>query len=475
MRLVPSSDRREPRRRTLRVAIAAGVFVLFALGAAGPAWAAGAKSPHRLIFDPAAEPSWLREFHSAGAFNEGAEAVVMAPGGVTYVAGTMLGPSGNQDASLMKLVDGDPAWPSPKLYDGPNHGGDSADAIALGPGGTVYTAGSATGSNGMPDLCVVKWSSSGAVLWAKRYDGPDHSMEAAESVVVDSAGNVTVGGMTVVVGGMDWVVVSWSSSGARRWVSRYTADGPHQVVPMSLVVAGDRSVYACGISAGPPDVASMVVKYSPSGKTLWKKVYRGPAGLGAYSFSAVARPGGGVYVGGSALSAATGTDGLVMGYTAKGARDVFALATGPGGASEQRFADIALTSTKQVVAVGSNTGGVSQDCYAVTYTADGTIAGQVTLPGAWNDEFVAVATDGFGGFYATGTYHTLVNKTAIVTARGSVLTGGGGFIGLWAPAFISADNEPRDIAVRGSTACVVGWCNEGVLHGMDQFVLGFVY
>jgi hypothetical protein len=219
----------------------------------------------------------------------------------------------------------------------------------------------------------------------------------------------------------------------------------------------------------------MTVKYSPSGVTLWKKTYTGPAGLGAVVWAATARSGGGVYVCGSANSAGTGSDGLVMSYTSGGVRDVFALDIGPGGLSAQRFDDLAVTSTNQVVAVGSSSAGGNKDLHIATYTIDGTLAAQGTLAGAWQDEFVAVATDAFGGYYATGRYHTAVNKTAIFTARGSVATGGGGFWSLWQPAFLSEDNKPNAIAVRGTTAIVVGEASAGVMQGIDQVVLGYVY
>ena len=219
----------------------------------------------------------------------------------------------------------------------------------------------------------------------------------------------------------------------------------------------------------------MTVRYSAAGKALWKKVYQGPAGLGAVTLAAAARPGGGVYVCGMSSSAATGADGFVMSYTPSGARDVFALDTGPGGASDQIFDDLAVTSTGQVVAAGSSTAVGNQDCRVVSYSTAGTIAGQLTVPGAWEDEFVAVAADGFGGFYVTGRYHTAFNRTAIFTARGSVLTGGGGWWSVWTPVFVSDDNEPSAIAVRGSTACVVGESSDGPPQGIDQVVLGFVY
>ena len=473
MKSVTCSHPRDGWRWSSGIALTAGVLLLFAL-AAVPAGASGPRGPQKIIFDPTATPSWIQEFHGPGAAYDVAEDVVMTKGGVTYVAGTIEG-AASADASLTKLVNGVPAWPTPRTYDSPYHGVDTAIKMALGPVDTVYTAGMSVGANGMYDILVVKWSSSGAVRWAKRYDGPAHSQDIPSAVVVDSAGNVTVGGYSVGATGADWVVVSWSASGARRWTSRYSSSSPHEMLPTGIVVASDRSVYASGVSAIPPTLAAMTVKYSPSGAPLWKKTYTGPAGLGALAWAAVARPGGGVYVCGSATSAGTGADGLVMGYTARGMRDVFALDTGPGGATSQSFKDLAMASNGKVVAVGSSTAGGNEDLHAATYTTDGTIDGQITLPGAWEDEFAAVATDAFGGFYATGRYHTAVDKTAVFTARGSVLTGGGGFWSLWAPVFVSEDNEPNAIAVRGTTAIVVGEASEGAAQGVDQLMLGYVY
>jgi hypothetical protein len=466
-----------PRRcRSVRIAVTTGVLLLFGLGVAGPAWAAGETSPHRIIFDPGATPSWTKRYFSPSSANDSARDVAVTKGGVIYVAGMLYSAAGASDASLAKFVDGAPAWPAPKLYDSPHHGMEMAHDVAVGPDNTVYTACISTGLSGLFDILVVKWSSAGVVKWAKRYDGPSHGMDAPSCMAVDSAGNVTVGGTSANgSGGDDWVVVCWSSSGARRWTSRYAAGEVGQTVPVSLVVGGDRSVYACGLVSNPGGASSMVVRYSPSGKVLWKKTYEGPAGLGALTFAAAPRPGGGVYTCGTAVSATTASDGLVMSYTAKGVRDVFALDTGAGGATEQEFKDLVVTSTGQVVAVGSTLAGANRDCRAVSYTLDGTIAGQFSIPGAWHDEFEAVAADAFGGFYATGRYHTAVNKTAVLTLRGSVITNGGGFTSLWAPAFVSEQNGPNAIAVHGTTACVVGECSEGPGHGIDQLVLGYVY
>ena len=463
------------RRWSRRIAVTTGVLLLFTLGAGAPTGGAGARGPHSIIFDPAAEPSWTHQFHGPGDSSDAAMDVAMAKGGVTYVAG-YIATAPDVDASLMKLEDGVPAWPAPKTYDSPYHGFDMALKMALGPGNTIYTAGPSVGANGMADILVLKWSASGAVQWARRYDGPAHGIDSADAVGVDSAGNVTIAGYSLGATITDWVVMSWSAAGAKRWAWRYDGAAHGHDEPGDLVVAADGSVYVTGMTAAVSVVQSLTVRFSKAGVLLWKKAYAGPESAGAETHAVAARPGGGVFVCGSSESATTARDGLVLAYTPAGVRDVFAADTGPGGATSQKFLDLAVTSTGHVVAVGSSTIGPNEDCHFATYTKDGAIAGQITLHGpSGNDLLTAVATDAYGGFYVTGRYFTQPNKTAVFTARGSVLAAGGGWSSLWAPVFVSEDNDSNAIAVRGMTACVVGQCNEGAASDDDQLVLGYVY
>jgi hypothetical protein len=463
-------------RTSARVALMLAALLLLVLAAAAPAVAAPTGERRRAIFDWAATPSWWHGYHGSGASFDAAFDVMIDKSGTAYVCGELGNAAGNGDASLMKLSGGDPAWPSPKTYDGPAHSDDYAYAAALGPGKTVYTAGASQGTIGKNDLLVIKWSASGTVQWARRYDGPAHDNDQAVAIGVDPAGNVIVAGPSASGGGnSDWAVVSWSASGARRWAWRY--DGPAHGfdLPCDLVAAADGSVYVTGLAqTGAMLNSSLTVRLSSWGSKIWQKPYAGPEGSGAVTFAAAPRPGGGVYVGGATSSAATHQDGLVVSYKAGGARSVLALDTGPGGATEQVFNDLAVTSTGQVVAVGSSATGMNSDCHAAWYTKDGTLAGQLSLPGAWYDFFTAVASDSFGGYVTTGEYYTALNKRAIITARGSVLTGGG-WLSIWAPAFVSEDNWPNAVAVQGSTSIVVGAYNDGSPQGRDQAILGYVY
>ena len=125
MSLAARSRSPKARRWGLRVAVAAGVLLLFALGVGAPAWGSDAKGPHRLIFDAAATPSWWYLYHGPGTSYDMAMDVAITKGGVTYVAGSV-GEDAGTDASLIKLVDGVAAWPAPKTYDSPYHSVDMA-------------------------------------------------------------------------------------------------------------------------------------------------------------------------------------------------------------------------------------------------------------------------------------------------------------------------------------------------------------
>lgn len=454
-------------RRAALVAAAAGALLLCVA-------VAPALGSDRVIFDPVATPTWIQEYWGPGSSVDRAQDVVMAPGGVTYVVGGV-NLAGSSDATLMKYVNGAPAWAAPKLYNGPNGGDDFFSAVALGPDNSIYTAGERTAANGLTDLVVVKWSPAGVRRWTRAYDSPTHSADSLTAMTVDALGNVTVAGVALDDSSGDWLVVNWSPSGVRRWTHRLNAGPSVWKVPRDLVATSDRNVYATGGRDTPGESVALTVRYSATGERTWTRTYRGPAALSAWTDSVVARPGGGVFVAGATMSAGTGVDGLVMSYTKAGARDVFALDTGSGGASRQVFEDLDVASTGQVVAVGTDETPGGFDCRLVIYATNGAIARDFSFPGPWRDEFVAVAADEYGGFYATGTYHTAADKTAIATLRGSVIVGGGGFTSLWAPSLLSEMNEATAIAVQGTTACVVGRCVADAARGPDQVALWYVY
>lgn len=446
----------------LVLAVAVAVLVM------APAALAGPKS---LIFDWLATPSWTGTLSGGATADESANGVIALPGDSCLVAGTLVGPAGDADISLTKYRGSTKLWT--KLWAGP-FGADVGGKAALSPDGkAVYIVGSFVTPSAQGRLVLLKRKvSNGRLLWAKTYRTPDHVVPGA--IAVDAAGNVTAGATLIVATSVHCLVVRWTAEGVRKWAWRDTDPTHAGSVAMDLLPGPKGSAYVIGVSLSAAHEACLVARVSATGRTVWRDDYTGPVGLNAAVLAGALRPGGGFYAAGAAQTA-TNTAGLVLRYTATGRRSQFVLDGGPAG-SYRTYRDVAVASTKAVVTVGrSDATGGNGDCYVTTWTPSGGAIGSVALPGAFTgDELDFCAVDALGGFYATGTLYTAANDPKILTLRGSVSFGGGGFTSLWGPV-VSPLNSPRDIAVYDTTAYVVGQYESGAPTGVDQFLLAYKY
>jgi hypothetical protein len=403
--------------------------------------------------------------------------VVVGKGGALYVCG-LLGDAGGYQASLMKLTaGGKPAWSAPRTCPSPFHG-DYAERIARGPSGSLYTIGSSQAANGMDDCLLIKWSSSGAVQWARRYDGPGHGDDWGECLGVDPRGNVTIACSSsndVDGNDLDWQVISYSPKGAERWSWRYGDPLHLNDRPIGLVVAKDGGVYVTGwVRTAAQATSVLTVRLSPSGGRLWQQAYAGTEGNAAVR-AAVPRPEGGIYACGTTLSAGTGWDGLVLGYRPDGTRVAFDPDTGSGGERQQDLSSLAVTSTGQVVAVGIDRAPEGLDSHLAIYKKSGKLAETITIPEIGTQDLDCVAAGAFGGYVATGYSNVAAGRREIITMRGSVIPGGAWWTSFWSPAFVSQSAAGHAVIVKGSRAIVVGSCQPSAEQLMDQVVLGYAY
>jgi len=460
-----------PRRRRLIVTLLLGGLALVLLASA-PAAGAG---PRQIIFDLFASPSWTSSVAGPGAADDSATDVVLPAGEAVFVAGTLSNAAGNPDISLTKYLGSVKQWT--KSYDGPAHSSDISGRMALSPDGrAVYICGGSLNAAGTSDFVVIKRATkSGRLLWAKRYDGPAHQSDWSSAIGVDGDGNVIVGGASENAADLDWAVVSWNAAGKKRWSWRYDGSGHDADVLYDLLVNRDGTAYLTGMSvtAGPAQAAANA-RLTSAGKKMWLKTYKGPEDLGGGTISLTPRPGGGVYACGVSLSAVTGTDGMVLRYSPKGKRTVFAIDSGPGGTSSQVLLDVVVTTTRDVIAVGYSTNAGDDDQHAVLYRPNGSVIANITVPAAWAGRFSAVAADALGGYYITGTEQVAAGDVKISTWRGSTLFNGGGWHSIWGPA-VSIDNAPEAVGVRGTTAYVVGEYLSAGPTGIDQVLLAYTY
>jgi hypothetical protein len=172
-------------------------------------------------------------------------AIAVSPGGSTlFVTGHSTGSGTHEDATTVAYDASTGAQIWVKSYNGPGDGYDSAFAIAMSPGGSaVFVTGQSWGSGGGYDYVTLAYdTSNGTRLWLNRYDGPSHGEDGGQALAV------APGGSTVFVTGSsegsndedDYTTIAYDgSTGGRLWLRRY--DGPAQ---------GTDDAWSVGVSPG---------------------------------------------------------------------------------------------------------------------------------------------------------------------------------------------------------------------------------
>jgi hypothetical protein len=103
------------------------------------------------------------------------------------------------------------------LYPMNSSGQSTALAIAVDSGDNVYVTGDSTNAGATGDIATVKYSSNGNQVWVERYDGPGHGNDAGNAIAVDNSGNVYVAGYETETNGFtSMVLIKYSPVALKR-------------------------------------------------------------------------------------------------------------------------------------------------------------------------------------------------------------------------------------------------------------------
>lgn len=153
--------------------------------------------------------------------------------------------------------------------------------------GTVTVGSSTFVSRGSNDILVVKYDPQGMVLWAR--SGGGSSLDNANCVVTDQAGNIYVSGIysaTAIFGSdtlsgsaySDIFIIKYDSNGNQQWIRSAGGTGNDYVEDIAVDAAGQ--IYLAGsfqslATFGTISISSsggfdaFLAKYDPQGNTLW--------------------------------------------------------------------------------------------------------------------------------------------------------------------------------------------------------------
>ena len=135
-----------------------------------------------------------------------------------------------------------------ETYDSGN-GDDVPSSVAMDSEGNVIVTGYRTNAGGFHDYYTIKYASAnGAIVWQRFYEGPNGGLDEAVKVVVDSADNVIVTGISAGAGtGEDIHTLKYRASDGlilNQW--RYNSPANRGDRPTDLAVDGSDNVIVVG-------------------------------------------------------------------------------------------------------------------------------------------------------------------------------------------------------------------------------------
>ncbi len=237
--------------------------------------------------------------------------------GDLIVAGRTSTYVGTTDYVTIKMnTYGDTLWV--RKYDSPEHAFDYLKAVGVDDFGNVYVTGNIYSVGGNHDIITIKYNSAGDTLWTKRYQGPGTGDDIVNAMIVDSVGNFYLAGSSFVLGnGMDCLLMKYNSSGDLIWVKTYGEYYNYDDAILSMTMDNAGNIYLTGSTKiSSTNIAYITMKYDNDGNQKWKKIYDGPvSNFGVdISNSVCVDNSGYVYVTGSSQGILTDYDILTIKY-----------------------------------------------------------------------------------------------------------------------------------------------------------------
>jgi hypothetical protein len=392
---------------------------------------------------------WVRRYNGAANNEDQAYAVVVDKDGNVIVGGYSYAIGAGVDYLTIKYTpDGIGLWTN--RYDGPEHGTDRIESLAVDGSGGVYVAGlSGTNivtikytSQGVPvwtnifgtnssflffggiavdtngnayilpndfdsdSFITVKYDVNGNPTWTNYFKSSFTSSDIASAIAVDAAGNIFVTGSSFdsFTGATTFLTLKYEPGGSVVWMNRYSLVGLEDA--SRVIVDRQGNVIVVGNSqGGTPQQKHPLVKYSNSGVPLWTNIIAGPGYSGGGVPDIATDPAGDVFLV-AGTPGSSSPDYTTVKYSSAGAPLWTNRFIDPNGGQQALFGAGADNAGNVYWAIESaSPGGTTYNYVALKYAATGAAAWTNRYNGPANADDLprAMTVDKAGGVYVTGT------------------------------------------------------------------------
>lgn len=191
-----------------------------------------------------------------------AQKILVDASGNVIVTGFSTGTGTYRDFATIKYnPSGVQQWAA--RYNGSSNGNDEAYSGALDNTGNIYICGNSSSGNSN-NVCLVKYSSSGSILW--NINIISASISSQNSMTADNSGNCFITG----VKNNDMFVAKYSSGGALVWSNAVNGAANGYDEGKQILLDASGNIYAAGISEGIQTGKDIILtKFNPGGTLQW--------------------------------------------------------------------------------------------------------------------------------------------------------------------------------------------------------------
>jgi hypothetical protein len=292
-------------------------------------------------------------------------------------------------------------------FNGTDNRFDIANSLRLDALSNVYVYGSSSSTGTLTDITVVKYNSSGALLWSRLFDGYGNSVDQANGTFLDNSGNSYISGFTADTNTIIKIVtLKYNANGDLIWQNICLPPSYQQGIGYTICVDNNGNVYSAGnIRKQNATYDFILLKYSSNGSLIDSVIYDlGPLSSESATSVCIDSPGGNIYVMGSVEQPGLPTEILIVKFNSSLNPVWNKTLTGTAALADIPVQMILSSDNKLVICAGINNNSSGLDYGIFRLDTNSAVLMQYSFNGIGNNRDIpyAVTIDNSNNIYVTG-------------------------------------------------------------------------